>query len=59
MEGVVIDTSARLAVLLSEPARPALIRATEGFGLVGAPTLPWEVTLWWPASVESGCQRRR
>ncbi|MGO9269394.1 MAG: type II toxin-antitoxin system VapC family toxin [Terriglobia bacterium] len=43
MEYLVIDTSALLAVLLNEPARPALIRTTEGCGLVGAPTLPWEV----------------
>ncbi len=43
MAYLVIDTSALLAVLLNEPARPALISATEGYGLVGAPTLPWEV----------------
>ncbi len=40
---LVIDTSAVLAVLLSEPSRPALIRATEGCALVGAPSLPAEV----------------
>jgi len=40
---LVIDTSALLAVLLNEPARSTLISATEGYGLVGAPTLPWEV----------------
>lgn len=38
-----MDTSALLAVLLNEPARPTLISATEGYDLVGAPTLPWEV----------------
>jgi predicted nucleic acid-binding protein len=43
MAALVIDTSALLAVLLNEPARPALITATEGYALVGAPTLPWEV----------------
>lgn len=43
MPFVVIDTSALLAVLLNEPSRPALISATEGYGLVGAPSLPWEV----------------
>lgn len=43
MASLVIDTSALLAVLLNEPTRPALISATEGYGLVGAPTLPWEV----------------
>jgi len=43
MSSVVIDTSALLAVLLNEPTRAALIRATEGCGLVGAPSLPWEV----------------
>jgi len=43
MAYLVIDTSALLAVLLNEPTRPALISATEGYDLVGAPTLPWEV----------------
>jgi predicted nucleic acid-binding protein len=43
MEYLVIDTSALLAVLLNEPERPALIRATTGMGLVAAPSLPWEV----------------
>ena len=43
MASLVIDTSALLAVLLNEPARAALISATEGYGLVGAPSLPWEV----------------
>jgi len=41
--GLVIDTSAVLAVLLDEPARPLLITATEGCLLVGAPSLPSEV----------------
>ena len=40
---LVIDTSAVVAVLLNEPIRAALISATEGCALVGAPTLPWEV----------------
>jgi len=43
LPGLVIDTSAVLAVLLAEPARPALIAATEGCSLVGAPSLPSEV----------------
>lgn len=43
MAYLVMDTSALLAVLLNEPARPTLISATEGYDLVGAPTLPWEV----------------
>jgi predicted nucleic acid-binding protein len=43
MASVVIDTSALLAVLLNEATRPALISATDGYALVGAPTLPWEV----------------
>ena len=43
MANVVIDTSALLAVMLNEPARPALIKATAGYDLVGAPSLPWEV----------------
>jgi predicted nucleic acid-binding protein len=40
---IAIDTSAVLAVLLSEPSRPALIAVTEGRALVAAPSLPWEV----------------
>ena len=43
MASLVIDTSAVVAVLLNEPIRAALISATEGCALVGAPTLPWEV----------------
>ena len=43
MASLVIDTSAVVAVLLNEPIRAALIGATEGWALVGAPTLPWEV----------------
>jgi len=43
MAPVVIDTSALLAVLLNEPSRAELIRATDGLSLVGAPSLPWEV----------------
>jgi predicted nucleic acid-binding protein len=43
MPVVVIDTSALLAVLLNEASRAALVRATEGHDLVGAPSLPWEV----------------
>lgn len=43
MAYLVVDTSALLAVLLNEPSRPALIHATEGYDLVGAPTLPWEL----------------
>jgi predicted nucleic acid-binding protein len=51
---LVIDTSALLAVLLNEPTRPALIRATEGYGLVGAPSLPWEVGNALTAGVRRG-----
>ena len=40
---IAVDTSAILAVLLSEPSRPALIAATEGCALIAAPSLPWEV----------------
>ena len=52
---VVIDTSALLAVLLNEPARPALIRATTGCELVAAPSLPWEVG----NALVAGFRRRR
>jgi len=43
MPYLVIDTSALLAVLLNEATRSAVISATQGHGLVGAPSLPWEV----------------
>ena len=39
----VIDTSAILAVLLSEPERAALIRATKGTELVAPASVPWEI----------------
>lgn len=52
---LVIDTSAVLAVLLNEPSRSALIRATEGCGLVGAPSLPSEVG----NALVAGFRRRR
>src|SRR5579863_2340670 len=40
---VVVDTSAVLAVLLSEPTRGAVIEATKGTSLLAAPIMPWEV----------------
>lgn len=52
---LVIDTSAVVAVLLAEPTRSALIRATEGYGLVAAPSLPWEVG----NALMAGFRRRR
>ncbi len=55
MASLVIDTSALLAVLLNEPTRPALIGATEGYALVGAPSLPWEVG----NALVAGFRRRR
>ena len=39
----VIDTSAILAVLLSEPERAALIRATKGAELVAPASVHWEI----------------
>ncbi|MBI3693646.1 MAG: type II toxin-antitoxin system VapC family toxin [Acidobacteria bacterium] len=52
---LVIDTSAVLAVLLDEPSRSALISATKGCGLVGAPSLPSEVG----NALIAGFRRRR
>lgn len=43
LASIVADTSALLAVLLSEPARPAVLAATKGVALLAAPSLPWEV----------------
>jgi predicted nucleic acid-binding protein len=40
---VVIDTSALIAVLTSEPQRHALIRATEGADLVAPGSVHWEI----------------
>jgi predicted nucleic acid-binding protein len=55
MASLVIDTTVLLAVLLNEPTRPALIRGTEGYSLVGAPSLPWEVG----NALVAGVRRRR
>lgn len=38
-----IDTSIVIAVILNEPTKPALLRATEGADLRSAASLPWEV----------------
>ena len=40
---IVIDTSAILAVLLSEPERGRLLMATRGADLWVPPSVPWEV----------------
>jgi predicted nucleic acid-binding protein len=40
---IVVDTSALLAVLLSEAARSTVLAATKGVTLLAAPSLPWEV----------------
>jgi len=40
---IVIDASALLAVVLSEPERDALIVATRGVALLGPASLPWEI----------------
>ena len=55
MPYLVVDTSAVLAVLLHEMTRAALLSATEGYGLVGAPSLPWEVG----NALIAGVRRRR
>jgi len=38
-----VDTSTVMAVILNEPSKPALLRATRGADLRAAPSLPWEV----------------
>src|SRR2546425_1571328 len=43
MTEILIDTSAILAVLMSEPERPRLIAATQGATLCVPPSVPWEV----------------
>jgi predicted nucleic acid-binding protein len=43
MADIVVDTSAILAVLLSEPERTQLIAVTAGATLCVPPSVPWEV----------------
>ena len=52
---VVIDASAVLAVVLTEPERDALIAATDGVVLVAPGSLPWEVG----NGLVAGIRRRR
>jgi predicted nucleic acid-binding protein len=40
---VVVDTSVIIAVLVSEPNRDALVRATEAAELLAPPSVHWEV----------------
>ena len=51
---VVIDTSAVLAVLVSEPERGAIVRATVGVDLVAPGSIHWEI-----GSALSAMLRRR
>lgn len=40
---IIVDTSALLAVLLSEPEREALLAVTAGATLVAPASVPWEI----------------
>lgn len=40
---LVIDTSALIAVIVGEPEREEIIRATTGHALIGPGCIPWEV----------------
>jgi len=40
---IVIDTSALLAVVVGEPEKDAVVRATAGNSLIGPGCIPWEV----------------
>ena len=40
---VVVDTSAVLAAVLSEPAATGVVAATRGATILAAPSLPWEI----------------
>lgn len=40
---IVLDTSAAVAVILGEPERNAIVRATRGAALVAPASVPWEV----------------
>lgn len=51
----VIDTSAIIAVLLSEPERAMLVRATRGTELVAPASVHWEVG----NALSAGLKRRR
>ena len=52
---ITVDTSALLAVLLREPARPGILNATDNSRLAAAPSLPWEVG----NALVAGVRRRR
>lgn len=52
---VVVDPSALLAVLLHEPERPAILRATDGVSLIAPVSVPWEVG----NALVAGVRRRR
>ncbi len=51
----IIDTSAIIAVLLSEPERATLVRATRGIELVAPASVHWEVG----NALSAGLKRRR
>jgi predicted nucleic acid-binding protein len=40
---IVIDTSALIAVIVGEPEKPGIIKATSGHTLIGPGSIPWEV----------------
>lgn len=40
---VTVDTSVLMAVILNEPSKGRLLRATRGAELVSPPVLPWEI----------------
>ena len=40
---IVIDTSAIVAVIVAEPERDRIVKATSGHTLVGPGSIPWEV----------------
>ena len=40
---VVIDTSALIAVIVGEPEKSGIVKATSGHTLIGPGSIPWEV----------------
>ena len=55
MGKIVIDTSAVIAVVANEPAKPAIIRLTEGMELVAPAALHWEIANAFSALFKKRC----
>lgn len=43
MVDIVVDASIIIAVIVNEPSKPAIIRATQDVDLIAPPSIPWEI----------------